>query len=73
VALPALRIDKRGSGLTLSWSEKMNDYSLQTLSGGELPNGTWTNVNAVLQTNGEAVSVTVPLGAQPGYFRLFKP
>jgi hypothetical protein len=73
VALPSLEIAKDGPSIILSWSANAGDFTLQKLEDEFVSPVLWTNILANLQTNGQSISVSLPLGERPAYFRLQKP
>ena len=70
---PILEIAAVGPDVVLTWPMWAADYTLQTLAGSNGVSGSWSNTVVTMQTNVSTVYVTLPLGPQAKYFRLFHP
>ncbi len=70
---PTLQIAQSDTNVVLSWPLWAADFTLQTLTGTNGVQGTWSNTSVTLQTNGSTVFVNLPIAAESKYFRLFHP
>ena len=68
-----LVITKADTNVVLTWPGWAADFSVQALAASNAWSGNWSNQPVVLQTNGPAVSATLPIAAESRFFRLAKP
>ena len=66
--VPTLEISPSGSVIKLSWPLGQSTYVLEKTPG--VASGAWSGVTGQRSTNASTVSVTVPLGNAPAFFRL---
>ncbi|PWU10250.1 MAG: hypothetical protein C5B50_25900, partial [Verrucomicrobia bacterium] len=69
---PVLGIQKAGTNVLLSWQAGATGYQLQSATNFHSPVA-WTNVTQLQFTNGNQLSVTVPISGNAKYFRLQHP
>ena len=69
-AQPTLSISLNGGQVQISWPAAATNFVLESSS----PLGTnWAGVNQVLSTNGQTISLTVPVANNAQFFRLILP
>jgi subtilisin-like proprotein convertase family protein len=71
VPQPVLHISQVGGDVQLSWPLSAADYTLQASPGLNNPVA-WTNAMAILSTNGNSITASVPLISTSDFFRLKK-
>jgi hypothetical protein len=70
---PSLHIAVSGNEVVLAWPNWARDFKLQ-VSEGHLPgSGAWTNIVTSPTTNGNSLTVVVPVGSEAQFFRLTYP
>jgi hypothetical protein len=69
---PVVNLSVAGKTQVLSWPISAGDFILQSTDN-LTPPANWTNVPALLQTNGDNIEVTLPSSGSQGYFRLYRP
>lgn len=71
--IPSLAIERATNEVILSWPLWASDFGLQMTEPGNGPQGPWTHAPGLAETNGQILSVILPIESQPKYFRLFRP
>jgi hypothetical protein len=69
LAAPALSIARLNNSVVISWPVSTMSFQLQESTGLSEPNG-WSAVAQLPITNGDQVSVTVPMNGPRRFFRL---
>ncbi|MBI1743233.1 hypothetical protein HYR54_09225 [Candidatus Acetothermia bacterium] len=70
-AIPVLNIERKGSGLVISWAASVSGFVLQAASNLQPPDG-WSTITSDVIINNSAKIVTVNLGDSQSFFRLVK-
>ena len=68
--IPSLSIFRSGSSATISWPSFYEQFILQQAP--DLTNGSWSNANYPVTTNGPKKSATVPATPTNQFFRLIE-
>jgi hypothetical protein len=69
---PAITAHAAANGLTLLWPMTAAAYRIES-SLSLSPPVTWSNVNGAFQTNGDVISVVLPITGAQKFFRLVQP
>lgn len=70
---PALGIAVAGDQAVLTWPFWAGDFKLQTAGDPDLPPNSWTNVVSSPTTNGNTISIRIPIAGEAQFFRLQHP